>query len=123
VVDNGSSPRGYTAARRVVQAEPKGIVVHTPGQASGLNHVEIYFALVHRKVLTPNDVASLEDVAPRLRLDEERSNQPPRPLPWKFTRATLAEFLPRLDAHGAIVDQCPVVPELPHTNHGKPVAA
>jgi hypothetical protein len=33
--------------------------VHTPIQASWLNQVEIYFAQIQRKVLTPNDFTSL----------------------------------------------------------------
>ena len=123
VVDNGSSHRGYAAARRLAQTYPKLIVVHTPVHASWLNQVEIYFSIVQRKVLTPNDVANLEEVEQRLHLDEELSNQQPRPFEWKFTRAKLAEFLKRLEAHGAIVDQCPVVPECPNTNRSQPEAA
>jgi hypothetical protein len=81
------------------------------------------FRSCNAKVLTPNDVASLEEVEQRLRLYEELSNQQPRPFEWKFTRAKLTEFLKRLEAHGAIVNQGPVVPEFPSTNQSKPVAA
>jgi hypothetical protein len=34
---------------------PNLILIHTPFHASWLNQVEIYFSIVQRKVLTPND--------------------------------------------------------------------
>ena len=61
------------------------VVVHTPVHASWLNQVEIYFSIIQRKVLTPNDFSSLEEVAQRLRLYEVLSNSQPRPFEWKFT--------------------------------------
>lgn len=68
--------------------------------ASWLNQVEIYFSLVQRKVLTPNDFANLQEVEARLRLYEELTNQKPRPFSWKFDRQKLIEFLQRLQAKG-----------------------
>jgi hypothetical protein len=73
-------------------------LVHTPVHASWLNQVEIYFSLVQRKVLTPNDFSSLAEVERRLRLYEELSNRTPRPFHWKFDRTKLAELLNRLEA-------------------------
>src|SRR5262249_52323159 len=70
IVDNGSSDRGQAGVRRLGQAYPKAVMVHTPVHASWLNQVEIYFALVQRKVLTPNDFSSLAEVERRLRLYE-----------------------------------------------------
>jgi hypothetical protein len=98
VVDNGSSHRGQAAIRRLMQAYANAILVHTPVHASWLNQVEIYFSLVQRKVLTPNDFASLAEVEQRLRLYEELCNQRPRPFQWKFTREKLIQFLARLEA-------------------------
>jgi hypothetical protein len=102
IVDNGSSHRGEAAVRRLAQAYANLIVVHTPVHASWLNQVEIYFSLVQRKVLTPNDFRSLAEVEQRLRLYEALSNSQPRPFEWKFTRAKLEEFLTRLHAHEAL---------------------
>ena len=102
VVDNGSSHRGEAAKRRLVQAYPNAILVHTPVHASWLNQVEIYFSLVQRKVLTPNDFADLAAVEQRLRLYEELTNQAPRPFEWRFDRAKLKAFLKRLAAHEAV---------------------
>jgi len=101
VVDNGSSHRGEVAIRRLRKAYPQAILVHTPVHASWLNQVEIYFSVVQRKVLTPNDFASLVEVEQRLRLYEELSNRDPRPFQWKFDRGKLMEFLHRLAARRA----------------------
>lgn len=102
VVDNGSSHRGEAAKRRLVQAYPNAILVHTPVHASWLNQVEIYFSLVQRKVLTPNDFADLAAVEQRLLLYEELTNRSPKPFAWQFDRAKLKAFLKRLAAHEAI---------------------
>jgi hypothetical protein len=42
------------------------IFIHTPTHASWLNPVEIYFSIVQRKILTPNDFPSLADLEQRL---------------------------------------------------------
>lgn len=98
VVDNGSSHRGQTAINRLKKAYRKAILVHTPVHASWLNQVEIYFSIIQRKVLTPNDFASLQEVEQRLHLYAELTNQQPCPFDWKFDRAALTKFLQRLEA-------------------------
>jgi DDE superfamily endonuclease len=103
VVDNGSSHRGQAAISRLRKAYRKAILVHTPVHASWLNQVEIYFSIIQRKVLTPNDFASLEEVEQRLRLYEELSNREPRPFEWKFDRAALLKFLAKLEAKHELV--------------------
>ena len=102
VVDNGSSHRGQAAIRRLRKAYRKAVLVHTPVHASWLNQVEIYFSIIQRKVLTPNDFASLEEVEQRLRLYEELSNREPSPFEWKFDRGALHTFLARLEARRAL---------------------
>jgi hypothetical protein len=108
VVDNGSSHRGQTAIRRLRKAYRKAVLVHTPVHASWLNQVEIYFSIIQRKVLTPNDFASLEEVEQRLRLYEELSNREPRPFEWKFDRAALHKFLAKLEAKRELVSSASV---------------
>jgi hypothetical protein len=49
--------------------------VHTPIHTSWLNQIGIYFSIVQRKVLTPNDFDSLATVARRLHEFEHRYNQ------------------------------------------------
>lgn len=98
VVDNGSSHRGEAARKRLLRWYANAILVNTPVHASWLNQVEIYFSIVQRKVLTPNDFANLAEVEMRLRLYEELSNRQPRPFNWKFTKADLFDLLQRLAA-------------------------
>ena len=81
-----------------MQAHPRAILVHTPVHASWLNQVEIYFSIVQRKVLTPNDFADLAEVEVRLRLYEELTNRQPKPFHWTFTRLDLYELLQHLEA-------------------------
>jgi hypothetical protein len=103
VVDNGSSHRGQAAISRLRKAYRKAVLVHTPVHASWLNQVEVYFSILQRKVLTPNDFASLEEVEQRLRLYEELTNREPRPFDWKFNRAALQVFLTKLEAKRALL--------------------
>lgn len=98
IVDNGSSHRGEAAKKRLRQADSRIIVVHTPVHASWLNQVEIYFSIIQRKVLTPNDFADLEAIRLRLALYEELSNQSPKPFQWKFDRTKLAALLAKIEA-------------------------
>jgi hypothetical protein len=78
-VDNGSSHRGAASTKRLHHVDSRIIVVHTPVHASGLNQVEIYFSIIQRKVLPPNDFADLAALRLRLALYEELSNQHPTP--------------------------------------------
>ena len=63
VVDNGSSHRGQESINRMAKAWPTATLVHTPVHACWLNQCEIYFSVVQRKVVTPNDFYDLADVA------------------------------------------------------------
>jgi hypothetical protein len=96
VVDNGSSHRGAASVKRLANSYSTGILVHTPIHASWLNQVEIYFSKIQRKILTPNDFASVAEVEERLHMYEELTNRNPRPFNWKFNRTKLTQFLDRL---------------------------
>jgi transposase len=95
IVDNGSSHRGQRSIQRLHKRDRRLILVHTPIHASWLNQVEIYFSILQRKVLTPNDFASLDAVRLRLGLYEQLTNRNPKPFEWKFTRKDLANWLQR----------------------------
>jgi transposase len=101
VVDNGSSHRGRKAADRLTAAFPNAVLVHTPVHASWLNQVEIYFSVVQRKVVAPNDFTDLAQVRDRLRAFEDRYNATAQPFQWKFTTSDLDDLLARLDRHTA----------------------
>jgi hypothetical protein len=97
ILDNGSSHRGKAAIQRLQAAWPMLKVVHLPVHASWLNQIEIYFSIVQRKVLTPNDFASLAAVEERLLAFEARFGEVARPFEWKFTRADLATLMAKLN--------------------------
>ncbi len=98
IVDNGSSHRGEAAATRLREEYPNLVLVHLPLHASWLNQIEIYFSIVERKVLTPNDVTGSADLADRLLAFQARYEEMAIPFEWKFTRVDLAKLLRRLDA-------------------------
>lgn len=99
IVDNGSSHRGRKAIDRLAAQFPNAIMVHTPVHASWLNQIEVYFSIVQRKALSPNDFTDLDLVIDRLNSFEDRYNATPRPFKWKFTTSDLANLLDRLDQH------------------------
>jgi transposase len=99
IVDNGSSHRGRKAIDRLAEQFPNAIMVHTPVHASWLNQIEIYFSIVQRKALSPNDFTDLDAIIDRLNAFETRYNQTARPFKWKFTTTDLDELLTRLDNH------------------------
>jgi len=99
VVDNGSSHRGQKAIDRLTEQFPNAVMVHTPVHASWLNQVEIYFSIIQRKVLSPNDFSDLDAVICRLGQFEIRYNQNAGPFKWKFTTADLTDLITRIDRH------------------------
>ncbi|MFD7916368.1 transposase [Streptomyces sp. NPDC059752] len=101
IVDNGSSHRGQKADDRLTTAFPNAVLVHTPIHASWLNQIEIYFSVVQRKVVSPNDFTDLTQVGNRIRDFEDRYNATAQPFQWKFTTADLEDLLARLDRHTA----------------------
>jgi hypothetical protein len=96
VVDNGSSHRGNAACERMTKRWPNAQLVQLPVHASWLNQVEIYFSVIQRKVLTPNDFADLADVKSRLTAFERRYEQAAAPFEWRFTRDDLALLMKKL---------------------------
>src|SRR5713101_5114052 len=98
IVDNGSSHRGAAAKTRLQQVDSRIILVHTPVHASWLNQIEIYFSIVQRKVLTPNDFISLADLEKRLLSFQERYQQAAKPFRWTFKRADLLQLIAKLKA-------------------------
>ena len=58
--------------------------------------MEIYFSVVQRKVLTPNDFADLGEVESRLAGFERRYEQAAAPFEWRFTRDDLALLMKKL---------------------------
>jgi hypothetical protein len=99
VVDNGSSHRGQASVTRLRNAYDNARLIHLPVHASWLNQVEIYFSVIQRKVLTPNDFADLAEVEARLLAFQARYEASATPFQWKFTRHDLQLLLKRIAAH------------------------
>ena len=96
IVDNGSSHRGRASIDRLQGAWSNLVLVHLPVHASWLNQIEIYFSIVQRKVLTPNDFADLVEVEARLLDFQDHYERIARPFEWKFTRADLDAVLAKI---------------------------
>jgi len=98
IVDNGSSHRGQASVRRLQKTFPNLVLVHGPVHASWLNQIEIYFSIVQRKALTPNDFSSLADVEDRLLRFQQYYESIAKPFEWKFTRDDLDDLVRKMDA-------------------------
>src|SRR5271157_729067 len=96
IMDNCSAHRGQRAVERIRSRWPNAILVHTPIHASWLNPVEIYFSIVQRKVLTPNDFSSLAQLEQRLLDFQKHYEQTATPFQWTFTRNDLSVLLAKL---------------------------
>lgn len=101
IVDNGSSHRGQASVDRLQGRWHNLVLVHTPVHASWLNQVEIYFSVLQRKVLTPNNFTSLHDVEDRILRFQPHYEQVARPFHWKFTRRELEDLMRRLAQYDA----------------------
>lgn len=97
IVDNGSAHRGPRCVERLRRKWPNLIVVHTPAHASWLNQIEIYFSIVQRKALTPNNFRSLAELQDRLIGFGQHYEQIAHPFQWKFTRRDLKHLLARIE--------------------------
>ncbi|HLQ57560.1 MAG TPA: hypothetical protein VK162_25230 [Streptosporangiaceae bacterium] len=73
-------------------------MIHTPVHASWLNQIEIFFSIIQKKAVSPNDYASLAALEHTLLAFIDRYNKTAKPFNWKFTAADLAEMLKRISA-------------------------
>ncbi len=89
IVDNGSAHRGKRSIDRLQGTWPNLTLVHPHPHPSWLNQAEIYFSVVQRKALTPNNFADLDTLERTLLEFGRRYEQIAAPFQWKFTRADL----------------------------------
>jgi hypothetical protein len=97
IVDNGSSHHPGTFPGRLKQRYPNAVAVHLPIHASWLNQIEIFFSILQRKVLTPNDFADTQRLAECILRFEERYNASAQPFHWTYTREKLNHFIRHLN--------------------------
>lgn len=98
IMDNGSSHRGQACIRRLKKRWPTVVPIHTPVHASWLNQIEVYFSILQRKALTPNDFPTLDALEERLHGFARYYEQIAKPFEWKFTRKDLDDLLVRIDS-------------------------
>ena len=68
------------------------------GNAPGLPD-EIFFSVIQKKVVTPNDFDSLGQLSRTLLGFVDRYNQTARPFSWKFTASDLRDLMDRISGH------------------------
>ncbi len=91
--------RGQAAIDRLAKAHPNAIMIHTPVHASWLNQIGIFFSIIQKKVVSPNDFAGLDELSRTLLAFVDRYNQTARPFNWKFTASDLTGLLRRISEH------------------------
>ncbi len=99
IVDNGSSHRGKESIDRLEGQWPTLRLIHLPVHASWLDQCEIYFSIVGRKVVNPNDFTDTDQITCRLAAFEDRYNALSEPFKWTFGRNDLDKLLARIAAH------------------------
>jgi DDE superfamily endonuclease len=100
IVDNGSSHAGRASIERLESRWKNLRLIHLPIHASWLNQIELYFSIVQRKALTPNDFGSLQELSERLLAFQLRYTQIAEPFQWTFTRADLERVIDKVDEQG-----------------------
>ncbi|MDQ6946482.1 MAG: transposase [Actinomycetota bacterium] len=101
IVDNGRSHRGQASVKRLEGQWANLRLIHLPVHASWLDQCEIYFSIVQRKVVNPNDFTDLDQIVARLAAFETRYNAVADPFDWTFGRDDLDKLLARLETHRA----------------------
>lgn len=96
ITDNGSSHRGDAAVKRLSHRYHNAVLVHTPVHASWLNQIEIYFSVVQRRVLSPNDFNDLTELQACILAFQAHYETIAEPFQWKFTRDDLKNLLAKL---------------------------
>lgn len=96
IVDNGSAHRGEKAARELKERYTNLILVHLPVHASWLNQIEIYFSILQRKVLKPNDFQNIHELSYRIIAFQDYFMETAKPFNWKYTRSHLEQLDERL---------------------------
>ena len=84
IVDNGTVHRGQRAVERLGHQWPHLILVHLPVHASWLNQIEIYFSILQRKALTPDDFDSQDAISHRILDFQDHYQQIAQALPMEL---------------------------------------
>lgn len=96
IVDGGSSHHRSTFPDRLRGLYSNAVAVGLPVHASWLNQIEIYFSILQRKALTPNDFSDRTEVRDRLQAFGKLYVRTADPFNWNFTRADLRRVLKKV---------------------------
>ena len=96
IVDNGSSHRGPKSTARLKKKYTNLVLVHGPIHASWLNQIGIYFSILQRKALTPNDFLSLQALEERILNFQRYYEKIADPFEWKFTRKDMDRLMAKI---------------------------
>ena len=96
IVDGGSSHHRSTFPQRLQAQYPNAVAVILPVHASWINQIEIYFSILERKVLTPNDFADLREARDHIVRFGQEFSRHAEPFEWAFTRKDLRELMTKL---------------------------
>jgi len=75
----------------------------TPEQAPALDPapqgrlIEIFFSIIQKKVISPNNFANLAELASTLLAFVQRYSKTAKPFSWEFTSADLTRMLRRIE--------------------------
>jgi hypothetical protein len=96
---NGTWYRGQASFDRMATAWSTTKLVHLPTHASWRSQIEIFFSMIQRKVLAPNDFQHLEAVAYRLVAFQGCWQTTATAFDRKFTRTDMHRLLARSAIH------------------------
>ena len=88
VTDNLST-RGTQAVQDWLTAHPRWSFQFTPTHASWLNQIEIFFSILHRRLLKHGIFTSEDDLAQQMLAYIETYNQTAKPFKWTYTGKVL----------------------------------
>jgi len=96
LVDSGCAHHRNTFPARLKSLYANAIAVSLPIHASWLNQIELYFSILHRKVLTPLDVNNAQELQQRVLDFQAYYAKTAKPFTWKFTSQDLKDRLEAL---------------------------
>ncbi len=97
IVDNGTIHRGSRAVQRLQSQWSNLVLLHLPTHASWLNQIEIYFSILQRKALTPDDFESRAAITRRILDFQDHYQSIATPFQWRFTRTDLFRLMAHCD--------------------------
>ena len=88
-ISDNLSTRGTEEVQKWLKAHPRWSFQFTPTHASWLNQVEIFFSILHRRLLKHGIFNSEQDLAEQMLAYIETYNQTAKPFKWTYTGKVL----------------------------------